>query len=266
MNRNEKCFCGSGKKYKHCHIDIEENSVIGDLVLLYNKLDNLLKNSKKPANCHAGCSNCCYHMFPVPLTEFIYACYGYKKLYGNNSIEAIINKGYNLYMAALKSFPKVTEICKNMESITSMEEYLKYLDSSLLLMEMAKLPCIFLNEETNLCTIYNYRPSVCRYHGIARFSLEDDTDRIHTCDVIPNGVPISDLINLDPIYDEFMEQSFFKSEKYDITMFDSLFPMFYFCYLFFTGKDNFRFKFDLMQKCNRSDYADGMFERNRKRI
>lgn len=32
MDRNERCFCGSGKKYKHCHIDIEKDSVLGELI------------------------------------------------------------------------------------------------------------------------------------------------------------------------------------------------------------------------------------------
>ncbi|EPB8167277.1 SEC-C metal-binding domain-containing protein (plasmid) [Clostridium perfringens] len=29
MERNEKCFCGSGIKYKKCHYGVYENSLVG---------------------------------------------------------------------------------------------------------------------------------------------------------------------------------------------------------------------------------------------
>jgi len=35
MNRNDVCFCGSGKKVKHCHRDINEKSLLAKMLALY---------------------------------------------------------------------------------------------------------------------------------------------------------------------------------------------------------------------------------------
>lgn len=40
MERNDKCFCGSGKKYKKCHYHISGESKLADM---YRKMQHLMK-------------------------------------------------------------------------------------------------------------------------------------------------------------------------------------------------------------------------------
>ena len=43
MSRNELCFCGSNKKNKHCHPDINEKSLVAKLLALTQKLTNAIQ-------------------------------------------------------------------------------------------------------------------------------------------------------------------------------------------------------------------------------
>lgn len=38
MGRNDLCFCGSGKKQKKCHPNINEDSVAAKIIKLYTQL------------------------------------------------------------------------------------------------------------------------------------------------------------------------------------------------------------------------------------
>ncbi|WP_255257326.1 MULTISPECIES: SEC-C metal-binding domain-containing protein [unclassified Bacillus (in: firmicutes)] len=42
MGRNELCFCGSGKKQKKCHVNVDQDSYIGNLYKKYFEIDNIL--------------------------------------------------------------------------------------------------------------------------------------------------------------------------------------------------------------------------------
>ena len=74
VGRNEKCFCGSGKKTKHCHVDMHPESRLANLVRLYSKIDSAIcnansDNSFKPL-CSKGCTgDCCSHIFGISDTD-----------------------------------------------------------------------------------------------------------------------------------------------------------------------------------------------------
>ncbi|MFL0574155.1 SEC-C metal-binding domain-containing protein [Priestia megaterium] len=76
MGRNEKCFCGSGKKRKKCHSDVIENSYIENLYEKYFEIENTVykyrtKNKEfENHRCGKGCFNCCYDLFTVSMLEF----------------------------------------------------------------------------------------------------------------------------------------------------------------------------------------------------
>jgi len=262
MERNEKCFCGSGKKYKRCHIGVEPDSVLGKLVSFYQVLDKELEKSKNPAGCHAGCSACCNQVFAIQLSEFLYACYGYQKLYGN--ITPIFNVGSSIYSQVVVEYPELSQAIQKVESITDANSYFRSSNQLVECMEKLKVPCVFLNPNMNLCMIYDYRPIVCRYHGLAYLFISDDIDNFYICKENIQDVTLSDLINLDILGNDLVELSLFRSKKYNTVMFDMLFPIFYFCYLFSSGKDNFNLKLEGMKKLSREKYANSMFERNLK--
>lgn len=76
MGRNELCFYGSGKKQKKCHVNVDQDSYIGNLYKKYFKVDNILSEYKATHKefenhpCSKGCFNCCYDIFPISMLEF----------------------------------------------------------------------------------------------------------------------------------------------------------------------------------------------------
>ena len=46
MGRNDLCFCGSGKKQKKCHPNINEDSVAAKIIKLYTQLSKELEGYK----------------------------------------------------------------------------------------------------------------------------------------------------------------------------------------------------------------------------
>jgi len=69
MSRNEPCFCGSGRKTKHCHPSVNEESLVSKILELYAEIDERNKNAT--TLCEKGCSYCCTDDFEVNLSEFL---------------------------------------------------------------------------------------------------------------------------------------------------------------------------------------------------
>ena len=86
MGRNDKCFCGSDKKLKHCHPNINEQSIVAKLLHSYYMID--IRNSMAKTVCIKGCADCCTEDFQVKLWEF-FAILEYLD----------IGRGYNKEMA-----------------------------------------------------------------------------------------------------------------------------------------------------------------------
>ena len=45
MKCNDLCFCGSGKKHKKCHFDINPSSKLADIYRAYKEFDKYAKNN-----------------------------------------------------------------------------------------------------------------------------------------------------------------------------------------------------------------------------
>lgn len=129
MSRNDLCFCGSGKKQKKCHADVNEKSVIANLLYLFNQLDT---ENQKCLNeiCHNGCGDCCVDDFKISSVEFFCILH---YLIDNNKIN-IIN-----------------------EAIDRSKEKHNNNDTG--------NKCVFYNELHNNCNIYPVRPITCRKYG-----------------------------------------------------------------------------------------------------
>lgn len=97
MNRNDKCFCGSSKKYKKCHYGIEEGSIASELIKFYNELDSKIEKEieAKSLNvlCGQGCSECCEDYFAITEVEFAVIMDYLKREKGVEYIHSIISKG-----------------------------------------------------------------------------------------------------------------------------------------------------------------------------
>ena len=81
-SRNDLCFCGSGKKYKNCHSDINPNSLVAHQYRIMHLLDEEIKNCPYTI-CQKGCSDCCTDDFEVSVTEF-FTILNYLQIHCNN--------------------------------------------------------------------------------------------------------------------------------------------------------------------------------------
>jgi len=122
MPRNDLCFCKSGKKVKHCHPNINEESVIAHLLASYAKIDEQNKNAK--TLCKKGCATCCFDNFQVMLWEYL-AILNYlglglgrnRELLANLREESVVNNGACFFLIQKDNSCKIYEvrpaICRN---------------------------------------------------------------------------------------------------------------------------------------------------------
>ena len=145
-SRNDLCFCGSGKKYKNCHSDINPNSLVAHQYRIMHLLDEEIKNCPYTI-CQKGCSDCCTDDFEVSVTEF-FTILNYLQIHCNNQ--------------------QIENICKlskvKISSILSNEKTIAF------------SRFIFLNEHSNDCEIYEVRPIICRKYGY--YSTTTDCSKI----------------------------------------------------------------------------------------
>ena len=55
MERNDRCFCGSGIKYKKCHYRINGESKLANIYRAYNEYNNACIQKGICNNCRKGC-------------------------------------------------------------------------------------------------------------------------------------------------------------------------------------------------------------------
>lgn len=215
MGRNDLCFCGSNKKQKKCHPDINSESKLAKMYALYHTFDNYALKKGIKNNCPKKCYNCCKGVhFYTTETEFLMI------------LDYILTKmpeKLAYYINKAKAFEKEFKNKRPNEylKIDSQMEHSQLLDPELLKLlldddpdpaDEFELPnCIFLDESFK-CSIYDIRPIVCRLYGT-----------INKCCV--NNIKYDDM-NCKEIAD--MEQESFFIKKDDKPMiFSRPYPLFY---------------------------------------
>ncbi|ELC8463801.1 SEC-C motif-containing protein [Clostridium perfringens] len=159
MERNEKCFCGSGIKYKKCHYGVYENSLVGKKIKFYSDLDKILLNDVK-FKCKVDCCECCSDYFYISEEEFLVIMNYMITHFSENEIN-IIRKKAKEYMKHIEiinkdEFIELNNIQEGIREINGIHEILRVNTN-------IKLPCVFLKE--GRCSIYPVRPTVCRLFG-----------------------------------------------------------------------------------------------------
>lgn len=145
MSSNDLCFCGSGKKHKKCHSDINPNSAMANLLYAYHKIEEERKSIQNTV-CTKGCSECCSDYFQISAVEF-FTILRHLKIYSSDDIEEII-------ALATKNTANMPMLSNDFYNIKNFS------------------PCIFLDDRHGECKIYEVRPIMCRiygnYNGITR--------------------------------------------------------------------------------------------------
>lgn len=230
MERNEPCFCGSGLKYKKCHGDIREDSAFGKLITLYNQADSILVENTSNTKCTKGCDNCCYQYFNVSPVEFAYIFYNLYKQDKDKALE-LLDIGYSQWLYIKKHNPKLARKLESNDECRdndAMNVIVKTAKESMGDIKNNSFPCVFLKNHE--CSIYEHRPFVCRYHGVAFIDNKYMFADIVFCDKTKagiNGTELSNLSDLDSMFLLVME-----SKKLNYRAFNKPYPIYYHCKIY----------------------------------
>ncbi|WP_332632043.1 YkgJ family cysteine cluster protein [Halalkalibacter flavus] len=217
------------KSKKKCHEDIQSLSAFAELIQLQQEIDNKVKAEKGNILCQKGCGSCCYEPFSISRVEFHYIIDRIKEEYGSEKVDEIIQKGVTIWEEIQKKHPDFTrDLEKDFGSKTLTDGRTKI--SGVLSLnnkaESIKIPCPFLDEQSQSCTIYEYRPIVCRSHGVGY--LIEIENPLFLCEHMPNALDYrEEMVNLT----EFRERSegftnvFVK--EYQQMLMDRPYPIFY---------------------------------------
>lgn len=184
ISKNAPCYCGSGKKIKHCHENLHPRSKTAYLLLLYRDIDETIEEYRKEHGitvpCVAGCSNCCYDYFNISEVEFELILKHIEKSWTIDEIT-------NLYVKAEENIATFKEensglynaLLEKTDTDKQLRDFMKYLR------QKTSFPCPFLDQENGKCQIYGVRPLICRTHGSAH--IKDQYKPGSPCEIIPNG-------------------------------------------------------------------------------
>lgn len=160
--------------------------------------------------------------------------------YSDSMVEEIIDRGYQLWVELQEKDPKTAELLqKDLTSKKPIERsdtavhqsvFKTLIDSMAGSTHLNHHPCMFLDKETQSCTIYDIRPTICRKFGVSYTDVGEER-RLEGCDIILEGAEkymdeMVDLTEFDEA-DRGLQQIYLS--KYDTIVQDRTYPFFYFC-------------------------------------
>ena len=170
VGRNEPCPCGSGKKYKKCCIDTNDNSQISTLpdtraqrawevYIEIDKICEMYRNQNPNHPCAVGCTECCSQPILVHPEEFSLIQVGINEL-DDTTLNIISNKTSSYFEHIDNRIPNFIHLLNYLTKTTNWRENVTHIIDEL---EQINLPCPFLLD--NKCVIYDCRPLICRMYG-----------------------------------------------------------------------------------------------------
>ena len=160
MGRNDLCFCMSGKKKKLCHPDIHEESQAAAKLKIYSQLEYDLKMHHETKNgislCVPGCNDCCFDYFTIQSIEFDLILKELAK-WEVDKLNNLIKRVDKYWTRLEKEYPELTRVLLN-----ASDNDIEKINSSI---DKTSFPCVFFDENTQLCQIYEFRPFKCRIFG-----------------------------------------------------------------------------------------------------
>ncbi|PRT33864.1 YkgJ family cysteine cluster protein [Bacillus wiedmannii] len=192
MGRNDECFCGSGKKQKKCHSNVEQDSYMAKLYKRYSKVDDLISEYRdnheefKNHPCGKGCYNCCYDVFSITMLEFELLLEELR----NTSLEfaeKVFEKALDDLRVLRTNSP---ELYKRLEEDVTFQRNAHHQDVGFYSkVERFPFPCPLLDVNEGSCGVYNKRPMICRLFGTTHDPLTvilASKDESSVCEHIPS--------------------------------------------------------------------------------
>lgn len=145
--------------------DINEESVVGKTIKIYQKIDNDI-DIKHKRRCPPKCNICCSDYFYISFAELLTIYFWVQE---HNKQHRLVQKEY---------IPISINMLKQIEHLAPKEyQYLMYINrllkehhtfqSNSPSQEIFTIPCCFLNNKGK-CSIYPVRPMICRFFGYCK--------------------------------------------------------------------------------------------------
>lgn len=219
MSRNEKCFCGSGKKLKKCHSTVENNSKLADMYVKYAQFDSKVEKDGLKARCPKMCSSCCNDFFFISENEFLLILDSLLRKGGKTLVNSYIEKANEYQDYLMKHYPNIMrDLDSYMPDGKDVVEVRAYFNDNY--NWNRSVSCIFL--ENGRCSIYEERPHICRIYGVCQTCEIINNKEIHfeeENELIWTEMIVGERTIMKRPYPLFYYFSFFmNSTYYDMTM------------------------------------------------
>lgn len=168
MGRMDECFCGSGKKYRYCHNGINIDSIFARLYRFYLTFGIEIENGKREqqpgCKCDRGCSGCCANCFSISESEFVSIIDYIKRNWDTSKANGIIRGCKEQAETIREKYPQLYQSLEEYLDVKSIEcLFYNYFHSPF----KFPFPCIFLDNESKSCMIYEVRPLMCRLQEVS---------------------------------------------------------------------------------------------------
>lgn len=146
---------------------IHKSSLKAAKLRIYEDLNERIKEHKQKAKrkslCFEGCSDCCFDHYTIQAIEFDLILDELKK-WDKDRLNDFIAKVEEYWKMFVKEHPQAKHLLSNTIP--------KKIEEINLSIEKTSFPCIFLDESSDLCQIYEARPFKCRIFGNTYYDAE----------------------------------------------------------------------------------------------
>lgn len=238
FSKNKPCYCRSGSKLKHCHVNFHPESRAAHMLNMFENIDQVISDYQQmhgsSLQCAKGCSNCCYDYFIISEVEFEIILKHIEKTWKKSEVDKLYTKAHT----SLETFKKENpDLYRTLTEKTTLPK--QAMDFSKYVRPRTSFPCPFLDDTNKDCRIYPVRPMICRIHGSTHISfnnkLLDNMDE-KICEHITdsqkhrkNTPNVGNIISGEgPITNIFNSQAnvIYPLRKYPIFFWFTLYPVF----------------------------------------
>lgn len=158
----KECVCGSGLVKSKCHKDVVENSLVAHLLAKYQRTDaQLLEEAIRhsvQSVCHKGCSDCCDYYFYISKVEY-FAIRNHIETQFPERMQIYVQRAQNQLFELKECYPEEFKKIFTPSAAVGKQGFVETIAG----IHFRK--CIFCNEQSGECEVYQSRPFTCRFFG-----------------------------------------------------------------------------------------------------
>ena len=219
-----------------CHPDIHEESQAAAKLKIYSQLEYELEDHRERANgsslCVKGCVQCCFDYFTIQGIEFdliIKELANWEEEKLNNLIKRVDKYWKVLEMEQ----PEATRLL-----LEAADNAAEKINASI---DKTSFPCVFLDETTQLCQIYDFRPFKCRIFGTTYYYPKPEEGAVgiacHKYESILNDDNFDVILcDVTELLDKNTDLSITHDKKRNVTVLNPEYPLIYYLYKHFIVK------------------------------